>query len=247
MAEEWSLRPCPECGKRIPQDAKACPYCGVSYLQPASHSPQLTVGAFQHGVPPQPVVSAGARASSCGRCGYQDVEKISGIAARGTWDGQTVEHHWQQGHLFPTGHSYGVSSSQTRLAQLLSPPRQPRPIPNGVLVGACCLWCFTAFLLVSALASMVPYWGQLGEWFPELTAMLVFCTIASAIGAYWMSRQASRERLRIASILEEQTLYGQKQLALWDRCYYCPRCDEVFDPLSGNRASPAIASTWFRV
>ena len=259
---------CPQCGTAAPLEAAQCVKCGHTFRTSFAHEQAarrdeivdegiitgrpaeegITEDLWNSPVPPLASPSAPPRASAsppaapiqasttplnaemlaCRVCGSTSAQKVSAVCQAGMWSG--VSHGRSVGAIYtPDGvlpvSSVSATSSTggTRIAQLLAPP--PRPFFQH-------RWVASVFVPIIGYLTALALSGQ--------GALTVSVAIALT-SVVWFLALLSEARAEAAGQARLQTDHArwQEGMKVWDRLFYCSRCDHVYDPQGGGTAPPS--------
>jgi len=248
---------CPNCRIQNRDDAVTCVQC-YHRLHPKSPAPSGAALPPSQGPQVGQAVlvpagaSGGSRASyavprSCPHCGNPDIRKVSAVHSDGSWHEATVGSVGTVGYINHVGTtvSGGITQSKTvgstALAISLSPPPFPVAQKTSVWTLVGCGGVIAAILglgffgCVFARAgappgSESPDGGTVAFW------GLWFFVAVIATGLLWR-RALDLEQEYADRFQYDLSVYNQR-MPVWDRCYYCPRCDMAFDPVL-QRSAPS--------
>ncbi len=208
---------CPRCGQRAVLDMPACGRCGHQY---------------RTGFRTQVVAPRTPQNGGCIVCGNAQVQKVSAIYQAGTWNsvavGETVGYGMGMdggGAVFG-GESVSHVSGGTRLASVLAPPVQP---PMQELAEFLVAWLLGLGAFCIAIFSIPPFSASYS---PMALLFAALCAAGSVLAAQvgcWRKQQYQG--------FYERAVTGWREASeIWNRLYYCPRCDHVYDPTTGKSA-----------
>lgn len=228
---------CPKCQYALSAFDKSCPRCVQT--QPATATAAVAAKPRRAAVPTQQAMPEPA---GCVACGNPAIQKVSGLYRGGVWSAEAVGvgvgyGRTSGGQSFTTvSTSTAASAGGTGLAQALAPPRQPHRYSSAAhntvgygLFAAVVMWL--AVWLVFALGSSNP---RVVDTIFVVVASLATVIPLAAIPAAVASTRRQRHTLPI--LLQRWQVVTEH----WERLYYCPRCDRVFNPQTGQHA-PAQA------
>lgn len=243
MAQAHQVTRCPTCGKPRLQNEPVCGSCGHKWFQ-TKPSAAAKPGA-NFGVPP--VVSAPVSTqpnyhapipTNCPLCSSGSIQRVTGVVASQSQSGMSAGFQSMVGYSpgtgvigmgGPTG-SYVQSS--TDLARYLAPPL---PIPlfaQKSLAGP--ITCIAFGLMFSFCGGLC---FVRTESKPDPAAGTFWLLVAAGLlgtGCY-MLWQAWPNPARIDSLNAPIAANNARRYQIWERCYYCPRCDMVWDAATGSR------------
>lgn len=255
-------RSCPHCGTVNMAPAPACKRCGYSF-QPKSTSAQ---GALKPPKPPMPLVVSlppanetdtplrvapepppaeaplrsqeqsspapstpmNAEMLACRMCGNTNGQKLTAICRAGSWTTQSRGYAVGMGgdgyghSVVVGGPTASTTHGQTAIARLLLPPNRPffRPSRIGsVLVPIAGLFCCLVAASAGPWAATVAVLLTSGLWFVVLLR----------------EGQAAATGLPLHTLALAQ---WEQSMQVWQRLFYCSRCDHVYDPQEGTAAAP---------
>jgi amino acid transporter len=125
-----------------------------------------------------------------------------------------------------------MTSGATALASMLAPPVQPTlpPWHNWLIFAACAPLSLALGVLV--------IWGivESAVDFAVLVILGLCLPVPLAVASIYSLRLALWRTRWPAAHAE-----WQRQISIWQRLYYCGRCDSVTDPATGNAV---VAPSW---
>ena len=181
----------------------------------------------------------------CPVCGKDEaIQKVSAVVVAGESSGSFSG---PTGGLTYVGGKWGAVGGYTvlggtttsKLAEFLSPPRQPgqEHINEGCTVG-----CMAAmFLFTSLWFALVGY--VIGTETGDETLAVIF-GIGFAVAFFILAmrftvKQIVKRNDKWRIKFEKESAEWKKVHALWSNLYYCFRDDVVFDPETGEHRPPA--------
>jgi hypothetical protein len=193
---------------------------------------------------------------ACPVCGQNDqIQKISAIRSSGTatgsFSGPTggVTYSNKQRGSFG-GYSYMSGSTVTALAKMLEPPRSPSRGEAGCIAnfGISMLFVLAGAIIAESMPVIaVPITQSEGRE-PEVATIGI---LMLAVGAFlwWLAvRTNRREKAKKQKVFDEaythEKIAWDKVIAKYDRCYYCFRDDQVFDPETSDHCTPRELATF---
>lgn len=246
---------CPHCGTAAPLGDVKCGKCGHLYRTASTHqeaarrddaweAPEPTQplapaaplaaspAATPTFAPPAPPTPLTAEMLACRVCGNTSGQKVSAVCQQGTWSGVARGQSFgaiytADGPIPVSSVSATSSSGGTQIAQALMPP--PRPSfrhgwTGSILVPLLGYPCALAACFAGGLAASVVIAATSILWFFVLLAE----SRAEAVGQTRLQGEHAR---------------WQAAMAVWDRLFYCSRCDHVYDPHGGGTARPSGLSS----
>jgi hypothetical protein len=145
-----------------------------------------------------------------------------------------------QGPDFVTvGVSDSRNSGATELAQILMPPDRPAPLQNRNAYATGCLGVFGGIIALWGFALLSPGEGAEAHLAGGILALafagLILLGVYVLATAHKTPRAVEEHRVR-----DEAWLRAMER---WDALFYCPRCDQVYNPRSRRHVpSHGIAS-----
>ena len=242
---------CPHCGTAAPLDDPKCGKCGHTYRTAFTHqeaarrddnweapetappptpaAPLATSPAVILAPPPTPVTTPlSAEMLACRVCGNTSGQKVSAVCQQGTWSGMSRRQSFgaiytADGPIPVSSVSSTSSNGGTQIAQALMPP--PRPSFRHGWTG-------------SILVPLLGYPCALLAWFAGAFAASVAITLTSALWFFVLLAE-SRAEAGGQTRMQGEYVRWQGAMVVWDRLFYCSRCDHVYDPHGGDTARPA--------
>ena len=212
---------CPSCGNKTPKNSQYCMNCGAPVSIP------LSVLITK----PKPI-QMGLICPKCGNDG--SIRKVSAIWADGTREmnssgpttGMGMAPDGSPVFVMGTTHQSGIS--QTYLAQKLAPPHKPTSPTNSCLIYGLCLIFPPIFIFAHT-----PKWTKIA-----IGIILIFMLILSTftkdqsyigIPLVFISWILGFIGLSKGSdIPEEEMDSWNKEIAEWNKLYYCFKHDYIF-------------------
>lgn len=177
----------------------------------------------------------------CPQCGENDrIQKVSSIVSDGTTSGTFSG---PTGGLALMDDDVGVvggystlsGSSQSNLAQLLTPP--PKPITRGGIGSEWIVWIFVEAVLLYLVFSIVSNLGDNNElvWSSLFIILLFALSIGIPVYAY---RRDKKSKIQGDKKYFQDMKKWKNIINPWNRYYYCFRDDIIFDPETGKSCPP---------
>lgn len=225
-----SLTPlyCPRCRLGNPAGSRFCIDCGTPIRLPAPYP-----------AAPFPTLPAGdPQVLTCPNCAASAGQKLTALCQAGSWSSTSRGVSMGAGHIQggPNFGTVGVSASAsvgaTSLAQMLAPP--PIPIPRSPTSGG--LVCILIGTVPCGMGVLFLVSG--GEALSVAGIIAVLVGIAFIGLGVHLQREAQSWSGRVTLENQQRRAHWERMMYIWDRLYYCPRCDSVYDP-SNRQATPA--------
>lgn len=190
-------------------------------------APNAPVSASPPPVPPPsglaPVLAQPFTADmlACVICGNQNVQKVSAICQSGSWSTNSRGYSTgfatdgQGNAITISGTTSSFSQGQTTLASRLSPPF--RPVFRASWTGSVLTPLLGYFLTLCIF-------GGLGPW--AATAVVV---VTTAIWGVVLKSETEGVASAWGRYRGQYALW-EHMIKVWDRTFYCQRCDHVYDP-----------------
>ncbi len=185
-------------------------------------------------------ISQGGKDDACPRCREIDrTQSVRSIVSGGTT--KTVSQRTGGAIVFGgdggVGEAFGTSrstsTSATLLAKALAPPIKPQT-PRAVAVGLVLYAIFPIIIFLccgAVLVSGVPGTTK----YPVVTSLMAIAAMAVCLGILVALFFAAQ---RVMPAADERHEQWRRQVVVWPTLYYCWRCDLVYDPTTGKKASP---------
>lgn len=220
-----SLPPLPKSNRVTPSASWTCA-CGQTQGRSTSSCPTCGAGAF----PPYLL-------RACPICQGDQIQKVSGIFRSGRFDSFHVgvglgTGHTASGQTFHTTAVVPTIGSHTsELAKCLAPPA--KSATKSWILALVVLVCLgEVAAVVSFLRFVVIATRLAGTVGPEVWWMVGFLVLV-CLGPLYVVIQLLRPD-------PDENWRSRERQATWDRSYYCARCDQVFDPITGRHEAPDI-------
>ena len=241
---------CPHCGTAAPVDAPQCAKCGHVYRtafapteapgrDDAWTPPPAAAPPAAPSYPPAPAAPAQATFSppptplnaamlACRVCGNTAAQKVSAVCQSGAWSGGSSSLsvgaiHLRHGDIPMSAVTATRSSGASEIARLLMPPVRPRFVASW---AGSILVAITGLVAVLIAASMGgPLWATTAA---ALAGLLWFFVLRAEGGT-----EATGQARHHAALAQ-----WEHAMRIWDRLFYCSRCDHVYDPQDGVAAPP---------
>ena len=248
---------CPRCGTAAPVDASVCGKCGHAYrtvfspteapgrddaweapapaampLSPAAPPPQPQPQPPPMATPsmatPSMATPLTAQMLACRVCGNTTAQKVSAVCQSGSWSGGSSSLsvgaiHLRHGDIPMSAVTATRSSGASEIARRLMPPARPRFVASWV--GSVLVAMFGLVAVLIAAGTSGAAWATAAA---ALTG-LVWFFVLRAEGDGEAEGQA-RHQAALAQ--------WEHAMRIWDRLFYCSRCDHVYDPQGGAAAPP---------
>ena len=195
---------------------------------------------LQSQAPPTPVPAApplSAEALACRMCGNTAGQKLTAICRAGSWSTQSRGYAVGMGYD-GSGHSVMVggptassSFGQTALASQLLPPRRP---------------VFHASHIASILIPLIGFAVSLIAYSAGPVAATVGVLLTCGL---WMLALLTEGRSAADGQARHDAACAtwDSAMLVWNRLFYCSRCDHVYDPQAGTAAAPNAMHSLLRV
>lgn len=230
VATQGTYKVCPKCGLQATLQSTACLQCGHRYSQVSSLVPvapplaQTVPMADSLAAYRVPIVC-----QACLHCGYQDIRKVSSVFMSGAQSGALgggfgAISHGPGGYTSTSGLFSGGLTLSSAAAQAMAPPRMPMK-PSFWL-----LWVLGGIFTFCGLGGF----GTDANGEHSLIGMgILFLMVAIGlmVWAYFAAKHAEERHRWAIGLWHAQT-------TVWEVLYYCPRCDNAFDPVT-RRISPS--------
>lgn len=247
------MKPCLKCGTASAVNAMLCQKCGHRFGDPtekpalkppaAPASPLSVAAPSVSTTPPTQSIHPQASASmtqppltaemlACRVCGGTSAQKVSAVVRAGSWITESRGHFVGagsdgQGHtMLVGGPTRSTSHGQTGTASLLAPPARPSFAPS--YVG-------TILVPIFGYALALLFWTTVGPVAVTITALLTSLLWAFVWNQEGTAAEGGQVRHRGNIARWEQGMQN------WNRLFYCPRCDHVFDAQTSAAAPPHAA------
>ena len=222
---------CPKCQYALTAFDKSCPRC--NHMKTAQ--PELAVATAPRAYPTE---YAPQLSNNCVSCGSPSIQKVSGLYQGGVWSAEAVGvgvgyGRTSNGQSFTTvSTSHATSAGGTSLAQALAPPMKPHSFQTkpeiicltGIFVAFLAwLWCYMA--LAGSTASFILHSNLIRYVF--IASAL---TLVPVISAPYAIKASRKQKTHLAVLLRR----WKTVISHWDQLYYCSRCDQVFNPHTGQ-------------
>lgn len=227
---------CPKCGAPHLLAVRVCS-CGHAFMPPAQVQAQQAtlVAAAPMLSRLDPRYSLHPVSGACPKCDYRDIRSVRTIFAEGASNGQIkggfgALTHYGGGGWSQTAGGFGAAiSNASVLAQYLAPPMEPR-CPQRSYVGTIVLVLLGGFFFLFGVTALSANSGA------GSSLVLMVVAIALLVGSIFMWRfeQSSFER-QVAEFRINHFRWHECMM-VWDVLLYCPRCDQVHDPVARRMA-----------
>lgn len=227
---------CPNCQYALTAFDRSCPRCAQMKAVP----PAAAVATAPRPAPVQyePPQYDSLQTSACVSCGSPTIQKVSGLYRGGVWSAEAVGvgvgyGRTSSGQSFSTvSTSHATSAGGTGLAYALAPPNKPHsyqtPAEIVCLAGifaAFLAWLWSSMALAGNPASVI-FQSNLKIYLFVAAAL----TLVPLISAPYAVRANRKQKAHLAILLRR----WKTIISHWDQLYYCSRCDQVFNPHTGQ-------------
>lgn len=230
---------CPKCQYALTAFDKLCPRCN----QMKTAQPGKAVATAPR---TSPTDYAPPPFNACVTYGSPAIQKVSGLYQGGVWSAEAVGvgvgyGRTSNGQSFTTvSTSHATSAGGTTLAQALAPPMKPHSFQTRPEI-ICLTGIFVAFL-----ALLCCWWALNGNpaSFIIHSNLIRYIFIASAlslvpvIAAPYAIKASGKQKAHLAVLLRR----WKTVISHWDQLYYYSRCDQVFNPHTGQHVPSRAVS-----
>lgn len=165
----------------------------------------------------------------CPVCRNEQTQRLTALTRAGTWMSQSSgtsvgAGHFDSGDNFTTFSSTSsVTHGASQLAMQLAPPKLPRPnytwgimLVFGILVG-----------LMGVMFGLVAFGS------PDGLQTGIYGALMITVSMFLFAKSRRACLAERAAAVRDGELWSN-QMTIWERLFYCSRCDHVFDPANGR-------------
>jgi len=196
------------------------------------------------------IAASSSTPDKCPQCGSSDIRKVSAVYAENCWHESkigtvdTVGYIDDVGPTFSSGVTKSSGKGATQLGFSLSPPPPPTRAKSSKSALFATVAAATAFSLFGCILTL-PTLSDTSSAEARRNSFGSFSLwVSIALGGAALSVVTLRSARQDEERLDQEHFLAlgthQYQTAVWDRCYYCKKCDTVSDP-STSRTVPTSA------